>query len=858
MRRTVIGILAHVDAGKTTLSEAMLYLTGAIRKVGRVDHKNAFLDNFSLERARGITIFSKQAPLIINDLHATLLDTPGHVDFSAETERTLDVIDCAVLLVSASEGVQSHTLTLWSLLRKRSIPTFVFINKTDMTERDREELISELSEKLGGIFFDCEAPDLESIAVSGEQMLGEYLDTGDISESSLKAAVSSAEIFPCCFGAALKLTGIDTLIDALYKFAPETPKNDIFGARVFKISRDERGARITHMKITGGRLGVRDTLKYEGHEEKVTQIRVYSGAKFTAKDEAETGEVVAVTGLGFTYPGLGLGFEEAGEAGVLEPVMTYSVIFPGDVNIHEGVEKLMQLSEEDPKLNLIWDESLKELRVQIMGSVQLEILKEIIRERFGMDVSFGSGRIIYRETIADTVEGVGHYEPLRHYAEVHLIMSPLPEGSGLVFESACPEDSLDRNWQRLILTHLREKRHKGVLTGSYITDMKITLASGRASVKHTDGGDFREATYRAVRQGLMRSESVLLEPWYDFRLELPRENLGRALSDLELMGAKVSAPDTSGDYAVITGQAAVSKIGAYPDELQSFTHGLGRIFLSFGAYRPCVEPEMAIEAIGYDPEGDIYNSADSIFCEGGAAFLVKWNEVEKYMHLDSALSPPKPKETPAAPRTYEKRSFSDEELMAVFENVYGPVRTDRYLAMKPREKKSENEQKYVSKAKKSGPDYLLVDGYNIIFAWDGLRGISERSMDAARETLIRIIENYAAYRRQSVILVFDAYKVKGGQEHITKKGRVTVVYTREAQTADQYIEQTAGRLSKEHNVSVATSDGLEQLIILGQGALRIPASQFEADVAAVLAKMREHLSDKGGESLKIKDLFEQD
>ncbi|MBQ1436012.1 MAG: TetM/TetW/TetO/TetS family tetracycline resistance ribosomal protection protein, partial [Clostridia bacterium] len=500
------------------------------------------------------------------------------------------------------------------------------------------------------------------------------------------------------------------------KFAPETPKNDKFGARVFKISRDERGARITHMKITGSRLGVRDTLKYEGHEEKVTQIRVYSGAKFTAKDEAETGEVIAVTGLGFTYPGLGLGFEEAGEAGVLEPVMTYSVIFPGDVNIHEGVEKLMQLSEEDPKLNLIWDESLKELRVQIMGSVQLEILKEIIRERFGMDVSFGSGRIIYRETIANTVEGVGHYEPLRHYAEVHLIMSPLPEGSGLVFESACPEDSLDRNWQRLILTHLREKRHKGVLTGSYITDMKITLASGRASVKHTDGGDFREATYRAVRQGLMRSESVLLEPWYDFRLELPRENLGRALSDLELMGAKVSAPDTSGDYAIITGQAAVSKIGAYPDELQSFTHGLGRIFLSFGAYRPCVEPEKAIEAIGYDPEGDVYNSADSIFCEGGAAFLVKWNEVEKYMHLDSALSPPKPKETPAAPRTYEKRSFSDEELMAVFENVYGPVRTDRYLAMKPREKKSENEQKYVSKAKKSGPDYLLVDGYNIIFA----------------------------------------------------------------------------------------------------------------------------------------------
>ncbi|MBR2743392.1 MAG: TetM/TetW/TetO/TetS family tetracycline resistance ribosomal protection protein [Clostridia bacterium] len=857
MRRTVIGMLAHVDAGKTTLSEAMLYLTGAIRKVGRVDHGNAFLDNFALERARGITIFSKQAPLVINDLHATLLDTPGHVDFSAETERTLDVLDCAVLLISAPEGVQSHTLTLWRLLRKRSIPTFIFVNKTDISERTRDDILSELSKSMDGAFFDYENPDFESIAMSGEAMLDEYLATGEIKRETIKEAVAKAAVFPCCFGAALKLTGVDTLLSAIDEYAPECEKKTDFGARVYKISRDERGARVTHMKITGGTLKVRDVIKYEGLEEKATQIRVYSGAKFTTADEAEAGEAVSVLGLTATFPGLGLGSEKGSEASVLEPVLTYAIKLPPDVNIHEAAGRLMQLSEEDPKLGLVWDEMRGELRAQIMGQVQLEILREVIRERFAMDVTFGAGRIIYRETIAAPVEGVGHFEPLRHYAEVHLILSPLPQGSGLVFDSSCPEDALDRNWQRLILTHLSEKRHRGVLTGSYITDMKITLAAGRASVKHTEGGDFREATYRAVRHGLMRAESVLLEPWYDFRLELPRASLGRALSDLELMGAKVASTDVSDDSAVVTGQAAVSKIGEYPTELVSYTHGLGRIFLTFGAYKPCVEQDRAVSESGYDPEADVYNTADSVFCEGGTSFIVKWNEVEKYMHLESALGVKK-EDKPIEARTYTKRDFSDDELMAVFENVYGPVKTDRYLAMKPRERPSAQDQKYVSPKKKAGPEYLLVDGYNIIFAWDELRRISERSMDAARETLIRIMQNYAAYKQADVILVFDAYKVKGGQERVIRMGRVSVVYTKEAQTADQYIERTAGELSKHHDVRVATSDGLEQLIILGRGALRIPASQFEAEVSGVLFNMREHLKDSKGEWLKIKDLFEKE
>ena len=842
MKRSVIGILAHVDAGKTTLSEAMLYTAGSLRVLGRVDHGDAFLDTFSLERQRGITIFSKQAVLQLPELKATLLDTPGHVDFSAEMERTLDVLDCAVLVISGSSGVQSHTRMVWKLLRQRGIPVLLFANKMDLPGTDRAEILRELKRELSGRICDLNGETEEEIALCDENLLERYLENGCLAELDTAAAVQAGRLFPVWFGSALKLQGVSEFMEALQRFAPQCSPGAEFASRVYKISRDEQGQRMTHLKVTGGVLRVRDVLP---NGEKVTQIRVYSGAKYQTVEELLPGEAAAVLGPTQTMPGQRLGAEDRQEEpATMCPVFTYRVILPEGADLTRSLSQLRQMEEEESQLHVTFDQRQQEIRVEIMGPVQLEVLKELLKERFQLEVEFGQGSILYRETIQKPVEGVGHYEPLRHYAEVHLLLEPGERGSGLAFCSNCPEDQLDRNWQRLILTHLAEKQHLGVLTGSPITDMKITLVSGKAHVKHTEGGDFRQATYRAVRQGLMEAEAVLLEPWYGFRLELPQENVGRAMADLQRMGAELSMPETLGDNAVVEGSVAVSRMGDYPREITAYTHGLGKLSLRVRGYAPCPDQEKVVAELGYDPEADVDNSPDSVFCGHGAGYLVKWNDVKNQMHLPAYLKPPKPElpEREALGRRYKALAATDKELLQIFERTYGPLKRDRMEAMKTRKTPDAPKPQKPAPAL-TGPEYVLVDGYNMIFAWPHLKKLAQQSLDAARDELVDILRNYQSYRQCPVILVFDAYKVKGNPGSVEHYGDLSVVYTKEAQTADSYIERLSYDLGKKHRVRVATSDGLEQIIILGHGALRTPASAFLQEVEDVMENIRSFLTE---------------
>ena len=848
MDKLVIGILAHVDAGKTTLSEGLLYTCGRLKKLGRVDHKDAFLDTDPMERERGITIFSKQAILPLEGAEITLLDTPGHADFSAEMERTLQVLDCAILVISGTDGVQGHTHTLWKLLERYGVPTFLFINKMDLAGADRDALLSELKSRLdeGCVDFAAPAEQIqEQAAVCDEDALERYLEDGALDDGALTALIAKRKLFPCWFGSALKLEGVAEFLQGLEHYAPRPRYGPDFAARVFKISRDSQGARLTWMKITGGSLKVKAPLSGPGWEEKADQLRIYSGAKFQAVDEAAAGTVCAVTGLSATAAGEGLGAEAEALPPALEPVLTYQVVLPAGQDPHTALQKLRQLEEEDPQLHLVWNERLGELHVQLMGEVQLEILQRLIAERFGMEVSFGQGGIVYRETIAGAVEGVGHYEPLRHYAEVHLLMEPLPRGSGLVLTSACPQDMLDINWQRLVLTHLAERSHPGVLTGSPITDMKITLVAGRAHLKHTEGGDFRQATYRAVRQGLMEAESILLEPWYNFRLEVPAEQVGRALSDLQRMHGRVEPPETAGDTAVLTGSAPVEQLRDYGREVAAYTRGRGRLSCTSGGYAPCHNQDEVVAAMGYDPERDVENPPGSVFCAHGAGYNVKWDEVKAHAHVDSGLrlggEAPEPEEAaaPARPRSqsYAGSLEQDKELQAIFERTYGKVERNAFRPQPRPARTSLDDKKYSIKAQDRGPEYLLVDGYNIVFAWDELKAAAKENLDAARQMLMDILSNYQGFKKNVVILVFDAYKVPRSVQDVTRYHNIYVVYTKEAETADAYIERATYEIGRHHKVRVATSDGAEQLIILGHGALRLSASTFRAEVEQVTGQI---------------------
>ena len=846
MDKLVIGILAHVDAGKTTLSEGLLYTCGRLKKLGRVDHKDAFLDTDPMERERGITIFSKQAILPLEGAELTLLDTPGHADFSAEMERTLQVLDCAILVISGTDGVQGHTHTLWKLLERYGVPTFLFINKMDLAGADRDALLSELKSRLdeGCVDFAAPAEQIqEQAAVCDEDALERYLEDGALDDGALTALIAKRKLFPCWFGSALKLEGVAEFLQGLEHYAPRPRYGPDFAARVFKISRDSQGARLTWMKITGGSLKVKAPLSGPGWEEKADQLRIYSGAKFQAVDEAAAGTVCAVTGLSATAAGEGLGAEAEALPPALEPVLTYQVVLPAGQDPHTALQKLRQLEEEDPQLHLVWNERLGELHVQLMGEVQLEILQRLIAERFGMEVSFGQGGIVYRETIAGAVEGVGHYEPLRHYAEVHLLMEPLPRGSGLVLTSACPQDMLDINWQRLVLTHLAERSHPGVLTGSPITDMKITLVAGRAHLKHTEGGDFRQATYRAVRQGLMEAESILLEPWYNFRLEVPAEQVGRALSDLQRMHGRVEPPETAGDTAVLTGSAPVEQLRDYGREVAAYTRGRGRLSCTSGGYAPCHNQEEVVAAMGYDPERDVENPPGSVFCAHGAGYNVKWDEVKAHAHVDSGLrlgeEPPEEESAPVRPRTssYAGSLEQDKELQAIFERTYGKVERSAFRPQPRPARTSLDDKKYSIRAQDRGPEYLLVDGYNIVFAWDELKAAAKENLDAARQMLMDILSNYQGFKKNVVILVFDAYKVPRSVQDVTRYHNIYVVYTKEAETADAYIERATYEIGRHHRVRVATSDGAEQLIILGHGALRLSASTFRAEVEQVTGQI---------------------
>ena len=846
MDKLVIGILAHVDAGKTTLSEGLLYTCGRLKKLGRVDHKDAFLDTDPMERERGITIFSKQAILPLEGAELTLLDTPGHADFSAEMERTLQVLDCAILVISGTDGVQGHTHTLWKLLERYGVPTFLFINKMDLAGADRDALLSELKSKLdeGCVDFAAPAEQIqEQAAVCDEDALERYLEDGALDDGALTALIAKRKLFPCWFGSALKLEGVAEFLQGLEHYAPRPRYGPDFAARVFKISRDNQGARLTWMKITGGSLKVKALLSGPGWEEKADQLRIYSGAKFQAVDEAAAGTVCAVTGLSATAAGEGLGAEAEALPPALEPVLTYQVVLPAGQDPHTALQKLRQLEEEDPQLHLVWNERLGELHVQLMGEVQLEILQRLIAERFGMEVSFGQGGIVYRETIAGAVEGVGHYEPLRHYAEVHLLMEPLPRGSGLVLTSACPQDMLDINWQRLVLTHLAERSHPGVLTGSPITDMRITLVAGRAHLKHTEGGDFRQATYRAVRQGLMEAESILLEPWYNFRLEVPAEQVGRALSDLQRMHGRVEPPETAGDMAVLTGSAPVEQLRDYGREVAAYTRGRGRLCCTGGGYAPCHNQEEVVAAMGYDPERDVENPPGSVFCAHGAGYNVKWDEVKAHAHVDSGLrlgeEPPEEESAPVRPRpqSYAGSLEQDKELQAIFERTYGKVERSAFRPQPRPARTSLDDKKYSIRAQDRGPEYLLVDGYNIVFAWDELKAAAKENLDAARQMLMDILSNYQGFKKNVVILVFDAYKVPRNVQDVTRYHNIYVVYTKEAETADAYIERATYEIGRHHRVRVATSDGAEQLIILGHGALRLSASTFRAEVEQVTGQI---------------------
>ena len=843
MKKLVIGILAHVDAGKTTLSEGMLYLSGSINKLGRVDHKDAFLDHNNLERERGITIFSKQAVLPLPEVEITLMDTPGHVDFSAEMERTLQVLDYAVLVISGTDGVQSHTETLWRLLRRYQVPTFVFINKMDLAGADKPAILAELQNRLSDKCIDMDAPGdarLEAFSLCDEGLLDRYLEDGELSDADLAGIIARRKAFPCRFGSALKLEGVEQLLEDLSKLTRKPIYPQEFAARVYKIARDTQGTRLTYLKVTGGRLRVKSLLSGTGGDgdwsEKADQLRLYSGAKYKQAEVVEAGSVCAVTGLEHTFPGQGLGAEAAAQAPVLEPVLTYRMDLPKECNIPETMRKLRQLEEEDPQLHILWDERLREVQVQLMGEVQLEVLQRQIHERFGLEVSFGQGSVVYKETIAAPVEGVGHFEPLRHYAEVHLLLEPGPRGSGLVFDSSCSTDDLDLNWQRLILTHLEEKQHLGVLTGSPVTDLRISILSGRAHVKHTEGGDFRQATYRAVRHGLRKAESILLEPYYDFSMELPVECVGRAMTDIQQKNGSCNSPEQIGDRALLTGNAPVAAMRGYQSELASYTRGRGRLSCWPGRYEVCVQQQAVVEAVAYDVDADTENSADSVFCSHGAGVIVPWYEVEQHMHLESGLRPADrveeetPVVTPAAPSgSYRGTVEEDKELQAIFERTYGVVKRREFV---PRTSEVRTETHKTSKHTPVAllPEYLLVDGYNIIFAWDELKALAAESLEAARQSLADLLSNYQGYRKCGVILVFDAYKVKGNPGSVETYKNIHIVYTKEAETADAFIEKATYDMRKQYRVRVATSDGMEQLIILGHGATRVPANIFLSEI----------------------------
>ena len=883
MKKLVIGILAHVDAGKTTLSEELLYLCGEIRKIGRVDHGDAFLDTYELEKERGITIFSKQALLKTENMEVTLLDTPGHVDFSAEMERTLQVLDYAILVINGMDGVQSHTMTLWRLLERYQIPTFLFVNKMDQQGTDHDALLNDLKQHLHENcvdfgrtqdtdygMYELTPEQLENIAVCEEDLLETYLETDIVEDRDIVRLIVQRKIFPCYFGSALKEKGVKDFWNGVQKYTAEPKRPTEFGAKVFKIARDEQGNRLTYMKITGGSLKVKTLLSSNSNgqslpgrkaeeaawEEKADQIRLYSGAKYELTSEAEAETVCAVTGLTRTYPGEGLGIEQESELPILEPVLNYQIILPDDCDPHQMLQKLRQLEEEEPQLHILWDSQFSEIHAQLMGEVQIEILKKLIWDRFHVAVEFGAGSIVYKETVAEPVEGVGHFEPLRHYAEVHLLIEPGEPGSGCQFFTACSEDVLARNWQRLILTHLEEKEHIGVLTGSPLTDVQITILTGRAHAKHTEGGDFRQATYRAVRQGLRKARNILLEPYYEFRLEVPAEMIGRAMADVQKMQGTFDAPEVEGETAILKGTAAVAQMRDYQKEVVSYTHGTGKLFCSLKGYAPCKNQDEVVQNIGYDPEADLENPTGSVFCAHGAGFVVPWDQVEAYMHLQSGVD----MDELDSESWYEdvgsaqnpgtavdnanisgnisgkngKFSYSgsyeeEEELQAIFERTFGPMKRDRTVFQKKTVHSSTPATRYRA-GKPRQEEYLLVDGYNIIFSWEELNELAKENIHAACDKLMDILSNYQGYRKCTLILVFDAYKVEGHVEEIVTYHNIYVVYTKEAETADQYIEKTVHRIGRQYQVTVATSDGLEQVIIMGQGAHRISAQGLKKEI----------------------------
>lgn len=893
MKRLVLGILAHVDAGKTTLSEGILYLTGSIRKLGRVDNRDAFLDTYALERARGITIFSKQAVFGLGDTEVTLLDTPGHVDFSAEMERTLQVLDYAILVVSGADGVQGHTETLWRLLKRYQIPTFIFMNKMDQDGTDRAALMEDVKKRLDGSCVDFSVQDddfWENVAMCDDEALEAFLEEGRIDDDEVRRLIARRKVFPCYFGSALKLDGVEEFLDGL-KFWMKSPDyRKQFGAKVFKISRDEQGNRLTHLKVTGGILKVKDMLKFGEDAEKVNQIRVYSGSRFELVNEAECGTVCAVTGPVLSHPGQGIGAETESELPILEPVLTYQILLPEGCDVHVMLRSLRQLEEEEPQLHIVWNEALSEIQAQVMGEVQIEILKSMIAERFGVSVEFGTGNIVYKETILEPVEGVGHYEPLRHYSEVHLLLEPGEQGSGMQFAVNCSEDVLDRNWQRLILTHLEEKRHRGVLVGGEITDMKITLIAGKAHLKHTEGGDFRQSTYRAVRQGLREAKSRLLEPYYAFRLEVPTENVGRAMSDIERMQGSFDVPETEGDMTVLTGSAPVVTMRDYQREVISYTRGRGRLACSLKGYEPCHNEEEIIEQTGYDPEADLDNPTGSVFCAHGAGFVVPWYQVKEYMHVESPLkweaedsedggnfadvtSENSGRFSSSVSGASLPFGVDDKELEAIFTRTYGESKRRLPNESGPRRVVFDSDAAgnqgyrkggsdgnhsgsrgrnvvvstgpigpkpgYLKPQQEGADEYLLVDGYNILHAWEEMRELMKVTIDGARNSLLDILCNYQGYKRCRLIVVFDAYKVSGGVGSAQDYHNIHVVYTREAETADQYIEKFAHEMGRKYRVTVATSDGLEQMIIRGQGCILMSANDLKEDIMRVGRQIEE-------------------
>ena len=838
MKKLTVGLCAHVDAGKTTLAEAMLYVTGSIRKLGRVDHRDTFLDTHALERERGITIFSKQARLSTETAELTLLDTPGHVDFSGETERVLPVLDYVILVISGTDGVQAHTETIWGLLKRYHVPVFLFVTKMDASNASSDELLKELSESLSPDCMDLSRRDDEAIAMLDEEVLDRYMEAGTVSDADIARLIRTRKLFPVCFGSGLKLEGVEELLRQLEVFTEEPAYPSAFGARVYKIARDPQGTRLTYLKVTGGSLTVRDTISYvpahasEPVEEKAAQLRLYSGAKFDTANIVSAGSVCAVTGLSATWPGQGLGAEPDALSPLLEPALGYRLLLPKGVEARTVLPKLRQLEEEEPLLRVVWLEALREIQVQLMGAVQTDVLKSLLRERFDLEADMDTGHILYRETIADTVEGVGHYEPLRHYAEVHLLLEPGERGSGLVFDSRVSQDDLDLNWQRLILTHLEEKQHLGVLTGSPITDMKITLLAGRAHLKHTEGGDFRQATYRAVRQGLMQAKSVLLEPYYAFRLEVPADSIGRAISDIHAMGGQHSSPEALGDRMVLTGSAPVSAMADYMTEVAAYTRGRGRFSCHVDGYQPCRRQEAVVEELGYDPEADVENTPDSVFCAHGAGFTVKWNEVPEYMHLDTGLRD-RPAEEPA-PRVLPRNLDIDEkELEAIMEREFGPIRRPVYSA--PTVNSAVGVQLQARKKK----EWVIIDGYNLIFAWDALHALADRDIDLARNHLVDILVNYRAYTKSEVVLVFDAYNVPGGLGSRYSDAKVRVAYTKEGETADMYIERLVGEIGRNEAVRVVTSDSLIRLTALRSGVLRTSSGEFVTEAEWVLEQIAE-------------------